>query len=72
MRVNRTTREIRLLLHEISVKSDSGQALGFELDVEQLRPLPTVERFGRIRKGLPCFLKRRRVAGWELEGLMAV
>ena len=53
----------RLFLHEISVKSVSGWALGFELNVEQLRTLPAVERFGRIRKGLRCFLKRRRVAG---------
>ena len=60
----------RLLLHEISVKSGFGRALGFELDVEQLRTLLTVERFGRICKGLRCFLKRRHVAGWELEGLM--
>ena len=60
----------RLLLQEISVKSDSGRALGFELGVEQLRPLPSVEQFGRIRKGLPFFLLRRRVAGRELEGLM--
>ena len=27
----------RLVLHEISVRSDSGRALGFELNVEQLR-----------------------------------
>ena len=60
----------RLFLHEISVKSDSGWALGFELNVEHLRTLPAVERFGRIRKLLRCFLIRRRVAGWELEGLM--
>ena len=50
----------RLLLH----------ALGFELNVEQFRALPSVEHVGRIRKGLRCFSKRRRVAGWELEGLM--
>ena len=37
--------------NEISVSSDSGRALGFELDVELLRTLPTVECFGRIRKG---------------------
>ena len=60
----------RLSLHEISVKSDSGRALGIELNVEQLRTLPTVERFGLIRKGFRRFLNRRRVAGWELEGLM--
>ena len=32
-----------------------------------------MKRFGRIRKGLRCFffLKRRRIAGWELEVLMA-
>ena len=60
----------RLMLHEISVRSDSGRALGIGLNVDQLRTLLSVERFGRIRKGLRCFLKRRRVAGWELEGLM--
>ena len=60
----------RLLICKISVKSDSGRALGFELNVEQLRTLTTVERFSRIRKGLRCFLKRRLVAGWDLAGLM--
>ena len=60
----------RHLLHEFSVRSDSGRALGFEINVEELRTLTAVERFGRIRKGIRCFLKRRRVAGWELEGLM--
>ena len=55
----------RLVLHEISVSSGSGGALGFELNVEHLRTLATVERFRPIRKGLRCFLKRRRVAGWE-------
>ena len=59
----------RLKLHEISVFSGCGWALGFDLDVEQFRTLPTTERFGRIREGLRCFLKRRRVAGWELEAL---
>ena len=38
------------------MRSDSGRALGFELNVEQLRTLPTVERSGRIRKRLRCFL----------------
>ena len=38
------------MLHEVSVRSDSGRALGFQVNVEQLRTLPTVERFGRIRK----------------------
>ena len=47
-----------LMLHEISVSSGSGRALGFELNVEQLRTLPAVERFGRIRKGLRCFLNQ--------------
>ena len=42
----------RLMLHEISISSGSDRALGFELDVEQLRTLPTVERYGRIREGL--------------------
>ena len=45
----------RLILHEISVRSDSGQPRGFELNVKQLRTLPTVERFGRIRKRAPMF-----------------
>ena len=56
------------MLHEIFISSDSGRALGFEVNVEQLRTPATVERCGRIRKGLRCFVKRR-VAGWELEGL---
>ena len=56
----------RLMLHVIFVRSDSGRALGFELHVT----LRIVGRCGRIRNGLRCFLKRRRVAGWELEGLM--
>ena len=60
----------RLVLHEISVRSDSGRALGFELNVEQLQTLVTVECFGRIRNGLRCFLKHGRVAWWELEGLV--
>ena len=47
----------RLMLHEISVRSDSGRALDFALNVEQLRTLR-------------CLLKRRRAAGWELESLM--
>ena len=59
----------RLLLYEISVKSDSGRALGFERNVKQLRTPSTMERFGRIRKGLRCFLKRRRVGGWEIRGM---
>ena len=42
----------RLMPHEISISSGSHRALGFELDVEQLRTLPTVERSGRIREGL--------------------
>ena len=45
----------RLIIHEISVSSGSGRAFGFELNFEQLRTLPTVERFGRIRRGLRCF-----------------
>ena len=39
-------------------------------NVEQLRTLPSAKRFGRIRKVLRCSLKRRHVAGWELEGPM--
>ena len=70
MKVSRISRKSRLILHEMSVSSGSGRAHGFELNVEQLRNLPAVERFGRIRKGLRCFLNRRRVAGWELECLM--
>ena len=43
----------RLVRHEISVRStNSGRTLGFELNVEQLWTLPSMERFGRIRKGL--------------------
>ena len=53
----------RLVSHEILVISDSGRAL-------VLHSTSSVERFGRICKGLRCFLKRRRLAGWELEGLM--
>ena len=56
----------RFMLHEMGVSAGSGRALGFEFNVEQLRTRPTVERFG-IRKGLRYFLKRRRVAGRELE-----
>ena len=56
----------RLVLHEIGVLA-LGRALGFELNVEQIRTIPAVERFGCVRKGVRCFLKRRRVAGWELE-----
>ena len=52
------SKKSRLVLDQISVSSGSGRALGFELDVEQLRT------FGRIRQGLRCFLNRRRVAGW--------
>ena len=40
----------RLMHHEIAVSADAGRALGFELNVEQLRTLRTVERFGQIRK----------------------
>ena len=39
----------RLMLHEISISSGSHRALGFELDVEQLR---TLARSGCIREGL--------------------
>ena len=40
------------MLHDISFSSCSGQELGFELNVERLRTLPTtVERVGRVRKG---------------------
>ena len=63
--------ESRPMLDEISISSGSDRALGFKLNVEQLRALPTVDRFGRIRKRLRCFVNRRRVAGWELEGLMS-
>ena len=53
----------RLMLHVFSVSSVLVEPLGFELNVEQLRTLPTVVRFGRIRKRLRCCLNRRRVAG---------
>ena len=59
-----------LALHEIAVSAGSCRALGFVLNVEQLRTLLAVERFRRIRKGLRGFLKRRRVAGCELEALV--
>ena len=59
-----------LMLPEISVRSDSGRALGLELNVEQLRTLPTLDVLVAFAKGLQCPLKRRRVAGWELEGLV--
>ena len=47
-----------------------GRALGFELDVEQLRTLPTVERVGLIRKGLRCFESQtcRRMGTGGLDG----
>ena len=47
----------RLVVHEISMRSDSNQALDFELNVGQLRTRPTLERFGRIRKGLRCIFE---------------
>ena len=52
------------------MSAGSSRALGFELNIEQLRTLPTVESLGRIRKGFRCFWKRRNVAGWEQEALM--
>ena len=58
----------RLMLHEIAVSAGSGRALGFELNVEKLRTLLPVERFGRLRKGLRCFFNRRRVAAGGLDG----
>ena len=54
---------------EIGVSAGSGRAFGVVLDVEQSRTLAAVERFDRIRKGLRCFLKRRRAGRWELEAL---
>ena len=57
----------RLTHHEIAVSADAGRAL--ELNVEQLRTLRTVERFGQIRKGLRCSLTWVRVAGGELDAL---
>ena len=53
----------RVLLHEISVKSDSGRAWGFELNVEQLRSLPTVKRFGRIRNFVSSSDEEKESAG---------
>ena len=55
--------------HEIAVSADAARALGFELNVDQLRTLRTVERFGQIRKGLRCSLTWVRVAGGELDAL---
>ena len=55
----------RLVLDQISVSSGSGRALGFELDVEQLRTF-----WSHPSRAPMFFLNRRRVAGWELEGLM--
>ena len=52
------TKKKRLMLHELSGSSGSGGALGFELNVQRLRTLPTtVERVGRVRKGLRCFFE---------------
>ena len=59
----------RLMHHEIAASADAGRALGLELNVEQLRTLRTVERFGQIRKGLRCSLTWVRVAGGELDAL---
>ena len=59
------------MLHEISVSSGSGRPLAFELNVEQLRTLPTVERSARIRKRFRCFLKsqtRRRMGTGAPDG----
>ena len=60
----------RLLLHEVEVSGSGGRSLGFRLDVANRRTVPTDERFGLIRQGIRCFLRRPRVAGWELEALM--
>ena len=45
----------RLMQHQISVSSGSGRSLRFELNVGQLRTLPTVERVGHIGKWLRAF-----------------
>ena len=64
MKVGRISRET-VLLHEVSVRCVSGPP-GFELNVEQLRTLPTVERFWSHRQRAPMLCESqtcRRLGG---------
>eukprot|EP00974_Lingulodinium_polyedra_P085398 8269531-Lingulodinium_polyedra.AAC.1 len=56
-----------LIFHEVAVETGGGTSLGCCLDGHELATRPTEARFGLVRKGLRGLLRKRRVAGWELE-----
>ncbi|CAK0824653.1 unnamed protein product, partial [Prorocentrum cordatum] len=56
-----------LKFHEVEVLPEGGRTLGCYLDGRRRATRPTDERFAMVRKGLRCLLRRRKVAGWQLE-----
>eukprot|EP00959_Pyramimonas_sp_CCMP1952_P225868 4723168-Pyramimonas_sp.AAC.1 len=56
-----------LKFHEVEVLPEGGRTLGVYLDGRRRATRPTDERFAMVRKGLRCLLRRRKVAGWQLE-----
>ncbi|CAK0838915.1 unnamed protein product [Prorocentrum cordatum] len=56
-----------LKFHVVEVMPEGGRTLGCYLDGRHRATRPTDERFAMVRKGLRCLLRRRKVAGWQLE-----
>ncbi|CAK0800111.1 unnamed protein product, partial [Prorocentrum cordatum] len=56
-----------LKFHEVEAMPEGGRTLGCSLDGRHRATRPTDERFAMVRKGLRCLLRRRKVAGWQLE-----
>ncbi|CAK0812006.1 unnamed protein product [Prorocentrum cordatum] len=56
-----------LKFHEVEVMPEGGRTLGCYLDGRHRATRPTDERFAMVRKGVRCLLRRRKVAGWQLE-----
>ncbi|CAK0900961.1 unnamed protein product [Prorocentrum cordatum] len=56
-----------LKFHEVEVMPEGGRTLGCYLDGRHRATRPTDERFAMVRKGSRCLLRRRKVAGWQLE-----
>ena len=61
---------VGLLLHETEVFEGAGKTLGVVIDGKALETRAADERFGNIRAALRWLLRRRCVAGWELEVIL--
>ncbi|CAK0791762.1 unnamed protein product, partial [Prorocentrum cordatum] len=59
-----------LVMHDISVDSDTAEALGVTLDGQKHQTLVNHRRYWKVRLGLRWALSLRRLAGRELEVLL--